>query len=326
MDKIKVDYKGRITLRKFNDTLNSWDYGVLIKDIVYTDPDLIDWKKYRTIPIDKIEKYQVGVCYDFVNFQTYIFNKSSIKNRCYLFIGVDNKNETITHTFNILYLPDGLYWFESGWLHYQGIRKINNYNDVIEKIKKYYHCKHYDVYTYNTNGLDKDLTAKEYLHRIYNQTLVYTTQIGKKSVNCSKLDKNHRTKKQKFTIIDLKDERSIDRNIVKGTNKMYEAVKYLYKNKHKYGEIAIDKNGNFAGYVCVNKSGILGPLYIEPNYRGYGLSNILFKDAIENWNAWKLGVYTDNEVAIRLYKKFGFEITGIKKYSDGTMIYIMERM
>ena len=92
----------KMSLKQFNEYLNSWKYGVMINDKIITDPKKINWKKYKTIPIDIIEKYHVGVCYDFVNYQHYIFNKKNINHDSYLFIGRNNNGEYITHTFNII--------------------------------------------------------------------------------------------------------------------------------------------------------------------------------------------------------------------------------
>lgn len=51
-----------------------------------------------------------------------------------------------------------------------------------------------------------------------------------------------------------------------------------------------------------------GSLQVSKSYRGHGLSEQILEWAIENYNVNALTVYKDNEVAIRLYKKFGFKI------------------
>lgn len=48
---------------------------------------------------------------------------------------------------------------------------------------------------------------------------------------------------------------------------------------------------------------------ITNDYRGYGLSNQLLKYAVNNLGANALGVYKDNEIAIKTYKNFGFKIS-----------------
>ena len=62
-------------------------------------------------------------------------------------------------------------------------------------------------------------------------------------------------------------------------------------------------------------------------FGGNGIQNGKFKriSAIEKWNGNYLGVYADNQVAIQLYKNFGFKINSAKIYKDGTVVYFMNR-
>ena len=98
--------------------------------------------------------------------------------------------------------------------------------------------------------------------------------------------------------------------------------------KYQNGEIIIDVDRDIiVGRVFVwnetNKknTGFINSLYIDKNYRGYGLSNKLVKDAINKYNGYDLMVYKDNKVAIELYKKHGFVIDESK--SDKKMYYMI---
>lgn len=135
------------------------------------------------------------------------------------------------------------------------------------------------------------------------------------SKNFSAIDNNYKQKQlqDKIKIIDLHD------NDV--TNYFNDISR---EQKTRVGEIAIINN-ELAGYIFVTKTGNIQPLYIIDKYRGYGLSNILMKDAIEKYGANKLGVYSDNKIAINLYKKFGFEVVNTKEYKDGDIVLFMER-
>ena len=74
------------------------------------------------------------------------------------------------------------------------------------------------------------------------------------------------------------------------------------------GEIVIDTDNNtLAGYVFVIDM-FITPLFIYPKYRGYGLGDILTKDAVKKYKARRLWVFKDNEVAIKLYKKHSFKV------------------
>ena len=159
------------------------------------------------------------------------------------------------------------------------------------------------------------------------QNLIFSTENTPKSKNYFELKRNFKKKKQKFNILDIRENDILNIPSVKDNENIYKDLTYKLSVKCKQGEIALDKNGSFAGYIIVSRKeeNIIGPLWIEEEYRGYGLSNIFMKDAIEKWNGNYLGVYADNQVAIQLYKNFGFKINSAKIYKDGTAVYFMNR-
>lgn len=76
---------------------------------------------------------------------------------------------------------------------------------------------------------------------------------------------------------------------------------------------------------------------VRDDWQGKGVGAALMQAAIELADKWlnlvriELEVYVDNEPAIRLYKKFGFEIEGTAKkfaYRDGEYVdaYLMARV
>ena len=163
---------------------------------------------------------------------------------------------------------------------------------------------------------------KNYGFKIYDETnTMYFMSVGKtlkkyinESKDASTIDKDFEKKSDKiFKYIDINSK---------------EALKYITKDwiNDKNAEIAICKKDNkLAGFVYINKSGSIGPLKVYEKYRGYCVGEELFKHAVEKYKGKKLGVYSDNEVAIKLYKKFGFVETGRKKYKDGDEVIIMEK-
>lgn len=141
----------------------------------------------------------------------------------------------------------------------------------------------------------------------------------------SSIKKNFRKKSGiNFKIIELSDNTLFKLDCIKNDINLSNNLKY-WISKGKLGEIAIDeKSKDIAGYICINKDGILAPFFIYEKYRGYGLSEIMLQDAINKFDANTLGVYTDNKVAINLYKKFGFEIVETQIIKD-EKVYIMKR-
>lgn len=72
------------------------------------------------------------------------------------------------------------------------------------------------------------------------------------------------------------------------------------------------------GYVFVtkDKSKRIQPIYVEEDYRGYGIGHILMNDAINLYGAKSLNLFTDNEIARHLYMKHGFCVSYICKANE----------
>lgn len=125
------------------------------------------------------------------------------------------------------------------------------------------------------------------------------------SADKSVLDKNFKRKYgKKFKYIDIKNNKTKVQKYLsndKDYNKTYK--KYI---NDITGEIIIDEENNLAGYVFIIDN-FITPVYVIKKYRGYGLGDTLIKDAVNKYNAKRLWVYKDNEVAIKIYKKYGFK-------------------
>ena len=86
----------------------------------------------------------------------------------------------------------------------------------------------------------------------------------------------------------------------------------------------------------VNHRGEIG-MMVRDDWRGKGVGAALMRAVIDLANKWlnltriELTVFTDNEAAIALYRKFGFEVEGtLRKYAfcDGNFVdaYAMARV
>lgn len=81
----------------------------------------------------------------------------------------NNPNDIVTHTFSIIDIGGKKYWFESSWVKYQGVHEVNSYKDVVNVLRKEFgEDNSYDVYEYNPDGLDKNLTNREFFERTTN--------------------------------------------------------------------------------------------------------------------------------------------------------------
>lgn len=78
---------------------------------------------------------KVGVCWDQVELERYLFEKENIEFRTY-FIVYYSYNICPTHTFLIYNIDNNYYWFEHSWKKYRGIRKYSSENSVLNDIKE----------------------------------------------------------------------------------------------------------------------------------------------------------------------------------------------
>lgn len=206
-------------------------------------------------------------------------------------------------------------------------------------------------------GKPSNLVKPEDLRDVADDSKVYIIFDGlAKDYSMSKADKKiksliHKIKTDKLTkddvnktmvnptlaiVAESKDKSTINRNFKKKNGLHFEtidlydskALKYISKDwlkDNKVGEIIICvEDDKIAGYCLANKSGNIAPLRVYEKYRGYGLSETLMKDIINKYGGYKLGVYSDNKIALHLYKKLGFVEIGKKTYKDGDVVLIMQ--
>ncbi len=119
--------------------------------------------------------------------------------------------------------------------------------------------------------------------------------------------------------------------------------KRLAENQENVFELVACVEGEIVGQVFLQifprprrkHVGQIG-MSVRDEYQGQGVGTALMQAAVDMADHWlnilrlELEVYTDNEPAVRLYKKFGFEIEGtLKKYAyrDGEYVdvYAMAR-
>ena len=143
------------------------------------------------------------------------------------------------------------------------------------------------------------------------------------SKNKSTLDDNFKKKKIDFKYYKLDINDSDAKKYLETNSLCKKYLNYISKNS---GEILVDKdNDKLIGYIWVGKSkdrGLITGLDILNNYKGYGLSEILLKDAINDYGAIHLTVDPDNMIAIHLYEKFGFVIVNYYNDYSGEYYYM----
>lgn len=107
----------------FNLMLNNYEYIVPNSgDIISEVSDDAFTDNFRLLSPTEFEKYKGGVCWDYVVYEAYYFNKhfSDIPYSVYFEV-LDNKADCPTHTFLIFRYDNKYYWFESSWKPMCGI-------------------------------------------------------------------------------------------------------------------------------------------------------------------------------------------------------------
>ena len=159
------------TVKEFHKRMRSMKYGFIVNNKIVNS----GYDKYRTIPLPLIEKFNVGICWDFVNYQQDFFNRNGISSTAYFFIAKNEVNDgkMVTHTFNVLSIDGKTYWFEAAFKKHSGIYEIKSYNDVIKVLLEEYGDKYdeYIVSIYNTKGMDLNLTSEQFINKACNQVV-----------------------------------------------------------------------------------------------------------------------------------------------------------
>lgn len=155
----------------FNKELNKYDYGVLINGKVETNMDNINFSQdCRTISVSDFAKYKAGVCWDYVNYEAKWFKSHGYEYQAY-YLELDDNNRMLAHTFILFKVPnsDKVYHFESCWFKYRGIEAFNTESEALMTITNRHRKNNGNfpasMYMYDTAGLDKNLTVREFMKK-----------------------------------------------------------------------------------------------------------------------------------------------------------------
>ena len=136
-----IKTKGRLSIWNYYDEkeifniLKDIEYGWLDKNkkINYEVNDLFKDNYILQSP-KEVLKNKVGVCWDQVELERYLFKNTDLEFKTY-FITHYTENYTPTHTFLVYKKEDNYYWFEHSWLPYQGIHKYPSLEELLLDVK-----------------------------------------------------------------------------------------------------------------------------------------------------------------------------------------------
>ena len=178
IEAVDPDIQGRIY--RLNAKMNRFKYGFLYKGKILTD----DYSKYQTMTVAEIDRYQCGVCWDFVNYEANWFRKNQIPFKTFYIEW--NDPMTSTHTFLVYKLPEdpNYYYFESSFEKYQGVHKVISYSDaidlVVKEMKEFGGLDKYDykVWEYAASDALSHMTALQYMKTITKVDPIKKTNYG----------------------------------------------------------------------------------------------------------------------------------------------------
>ena len=138
---VPIKTKGRLSIWNYYteeeifNILKDIEYGWLDKnkEINYEVNDLFQDNYILQSP-KEVLKNKVGVCWDQVELERYLFKNTDLEFKTYFIIHYA-ENYTPTHTFLVYKKDNSYYWFEHSWLPYQGIHKYPSLEKLLLDVK-----------------------------------------------------------------------------------------------------------------------------------------------------------------------------------------------
>lgn len=111
--------------------LKDYKYGFVKDGKLITDAsDDAYGKYYKFMTLDEFEKYQGGICYDYVEWEeSYLRDHGKSYKKYYLYADSEN-----THTFILVKSNDGLLWVETAFKDVVGVHKVHDLREACELI------------------------------------------------------------------------------------------------------------------------------------------------------------------------------------------------
>jgi hypothetical protein len=111
------------------------DYGWVDKNNnIHKIVDEAFSSNYKLQSPKEVVQNKIGVCWDQVELERYLFDNTNLSYKTYFIVHYDN-NKCPTHTFLMYEKNNKVYWFEHSWSKYKGIHKYNSMNELIKDVK-----------------------------------------------------------------------------------------------------------------------------------------------------------------------------------------------
>lgn len=171
------------TLAKIMDVMDEIEYGFKDKDgknILTLDPKRWDEEfddfYYLQTP-EELLNTKCGVCWEQVELERFLFQKSGIDTKTY-FIYIVEDDMLPSHTF-LTFEQDGKFcWFEHSWATHKGIHEYESIRELLQDVKEKFKESHKEVsensplYIYEYQKPTEHITCNEFYKYIETQKLV----------------------------------------------------------------------------------------------------------------------------------------------------------
>ncbi|MGE5456616.1 MAG: ASCH domain-containing protein [Ignavibacteriales bacterium] len=132
----------------------------------YYEPDELFLDNYILQSPKEILKSKIGVCWDQVELERYLFRNHKLNIKTYFICHYDN-DKCPTHTFLVYEKYNKFYWFEHSWDKYKGIHEFKNERELLESIREKFIKDQL-----NNNYNEENLLIREYSKPISGITVV----------------------------------------------------------------------------------------------------------------------------------------------------------
>lgn len=298
--------------------LNSYNYG-FVKNGKKIHGMNNFFEDYKSLSVSEFEKYEIGVCWDYVHYEADWFKKHGYKYETFYIQVQDEDNDCPSHTYLVFYLPGDHkpYYFESSWKQYKGIEKFNSITELHDTIKKRHiesaesKCDPNSYYRVKYNAESKiweGLSCGDYMVKVskgkikIDEGMIIETNL--KSTIDKDFVSNGKLELSKFTKI------KIDKKLITDNKSKYKLFRHIDAKDNGYAWMDGDK---LVGITVVDTTkqdyNWITAIEVAKEYQGYGLGKQLLDFAVKSLNGNALSVAIDNEIALSMYKKYGFKIS-----------------
>lgn len=316
---VLYESKTNVTMKDITDLaeyLHSFKHWYYLDGKVIDDPDEMDMNRYKTLPLDIMDTYKVGVCWDFVNYEANWFKTHGIPFNAYLFVSQqsDDENDIITHTTLMFKFEGKNYWFEESWNGNPQVKEVDSWQDILDAfVDRWGNDKPYQMYQF---------VADDSLIGISNSEYFKKTTMNEIATNVVPGDENtfvEYAKKHTNPIV-LFDIINITPNNAKSYEKAFPSIKEMwdFPNENCNQKVWIDpSNAGIVGCIQVIKfkskkyqgnENLIRAFEVNKKYRHKGIGTAIMKYAVKHMGGEVLEVLKSNTAAIKLYKKLGFTI------------------